>query len=69
MTPEEREKIMTDFRNSRIDLLVGTTVLEVGIHVPKATVMIIEQPERFGLAQLHQLRAGSEEAARMVPVF
>jgi len=56
MTPEEREKIMTDFRNGRIDLLVGTTVLEVGIHVPKATVMIIEQPERFGLAQLHQLR-------------
>ena len=47
---------MDDFRNGSIDILVGTTVLEVGIHVPNATVMIIEQPERFGLAQLHQLR-------------
>ena len=56
MPSEEREKIMTDFRNGVIDVLVGTTVLEVGIHVPKATVMIIEQPERFGLAQIHQLR-------------
>ncbi len=56
MPSEEREKTMNDFRNGKIDLLVGTTVLEVGIHVPKATVMIIEQPERFGLAQLHQLR-------------
>jgi len=72
MTPEEREKIMTDFRNGRIDLLVGTTVLEVGIHVPKATVMIIEQPERFGLAQLHQLRGrvgrGSENGTCLLMV-
>ncbi len=56
MLPNEREKIMEDFRKGLIDLLVGTTVIEVGIHVPNATVMVIEHPERFGLAQLHQLR-------------
>jgi ATP-dependent DNA helicase RecG len=53
---DEREGIMNRFRKGSISLLVGTTVVEVGIHVPKATVMIIEHPERFGLAQLHQLR-------------
>jgi ATP-dependent DNA helicase RecG len=53
---DERESIMNRFRKGSISLLVGTTVVEVGIHVPKATVMIIEHPERFGLAQLHQLR-------------
>lgn len=56
MLSNEREKIMEDFRRGLIDLLVGTTVIEVGIHVPNATVMVIEHPERFGLAQLHQLR-------------
>ena len=55
----ERERGMEDFRKGRIDLLVGTTVLEVGVHVPRATVMIIEHPERFGLAQIHQLRGRS----------
>ncbi len=53
---QEREAVMVDFRAGRIHLLVGTTVVEVGVHVPRATLMIVEHPERFGLAQLHQLR-------------
>lgn len=51
-----KDAIMEDYRNGSIHVLVSTTVMEVGVHVPNATVMIIEQPERFGLAQLHQLR-------------
>jgi ATP-dependent DNA helicase RecG len=53
---EERETIMRRFRDGEIDVLVATTVIEVGIDVPNATVMVIEHPERFGLSQLHQLR-------------
>lgn len=53
---EERAGIMEDFRKGKVDLLVATTVIEVGVHVPNATVMVIEHPERFGLSQLHQLR-------------
>jgi ATP-dependent DNA helicase RecG len=52
----EREAIMRRFRDGDIDVLVATTVIEVGIDVPNATVMLIEHPERFGLSQLHQLR-------------
>ncbi|MBN1832289.1 MAG: ATP-dependent DNA helicase RecG [Deltaproteobacteria bacterium] len=52
----EREEVMRDFHKGVIHLLVGTTVIEVGVHVPKATIMVIEHPERFGLSQLHQLR-------------
>jgi ATP-dependent DNA helicase RecG len=52
----EREKTMRAFRDGEIDILVATTVIEVGIDVANATVMVIEHPERFGLSQLHQLR-------------
>ena len=47
---------MEAFRKAEIDLLVGTTVVEVGVHAPNATLLVVEHPERFGLAQLHQLR-------------
>ncbi len=53
---EERDDVMRRFRDGAIDVLVATTVIEVGIDVANATVMIIEHPERFGLSQLHQLR-------------
>ena len=53
---DERDAIMRRFRDGEIDVLVATTVIEVGIDVPNATVMLIEHPERFGLSQLHQLR-------------
>lgn len=56
MSAEERHHTMLAFRDESIDLLVATTVIEVGVDVPAATVMIIEQAERFGLSQLHQLR-------------
>jgi ATP-dependent DNA helicase RecG len=63
---EERDEIMRRFRDREIDLLVATTVIEVGIDVPNATIMLIEHPERFGLSQLHQLRGrvgrGAEES-------
>ncbi|HTO74144.1 MAG TPA: ATP-dependent DNA helicase RecG [Gemmatimonadales bacterium] len=53
---EERDRMMQRFREGKIAVLVATTVIEVGIDVPNATVMVIDHPERFGLAQLHQLR-------------
>ena len=53
---DERDQVMREFRAGEIKVLVATTVIEVGIHVPKATIMVIDHPERFGLAQLHQLR-------------
>jgi ATP-dependent DNA helicase RecG len=52
----EKDRVMADFAAGRLDILVATTVIEVGVDVPEATVMVIEHAERFGLAQLHQLR-------------
>ena len=56
MKPNNKEEVMSSYKNGDIDLLVATTVIEVGVNVPNATVMVIEHAERLGLSQLHQIR-------------
>ena len=67
MAPAAKDAVMAEFADGRLSVLVATTVVEVGVNVPNATIMVVEQAERFGLAQLHQLRGrvgrGRQESA------
>ena len=56
MVVEEKDEVIKKFEKNEINILVSTTVVEVGIDIPNATVMLVEHAERFGLTQLHQLR-------------
>ena len=64
LPPEERSRVLADFSSGAIGILVATTVVEVGVDVPEATFMVIENAEAFGLAQLHQLRGRVGRSSR-----
>ncbi len=70
MKPKEKDEVMARFKSGEIEILISTTVIEVGVDIPEATIMVIEHAERFGLSQLHQLRGrigrGSEKSTCML---